>query len=202
MVTFIFFLCLSHSLCAAQESSVSVKDEIAPLARNFLVDINLGDIEKFSDLARPEDLPHLPKPRDAEAAEKMKLKDLPQLLSVRAEVATETVKLLIFSDPQITADGKAAIVTTTMMPSESRNFVQAKLLYDLYIQEAYKAQLAGRELPSVDSIRQVVNGPVLQMGITVKAKLQLTMTLPQIYFEKTAIGWRIDFQKSFFVKTQ
>jgi hypothetical protein len=191
---FAVLLLVAFPVFAQEKTAPGTDDDILHLARTFWVDLNLGDFEKFSALGRPEDSSVIPAPKENEAAGMLKMKDLPQLAGLRKEISDETAKAFTFSQPIIAADGKSAKVTVTQITSETRSLRELKMIYDVYMAAAYEASQAGKDPPTLESIRVQVLAPdsPAQKRIDGSTTELEKMKLPPLVFEKTAQGWRLN----------
>jgi hypothetical protein len=129
----------------------------------------------------------------------LKLKELPQLAQIRTDLANLSSKVLVPSEPQLAADGKTAVVVMKMVPDDAKSFVVTKLIYTVFLKEAYRAQQAGTALPSLDIIQKTMQTPGTLMGMSIDLKVALLSreTPPSLLFEKTLSGWRMNMQDYF-----
>ena len=191
-------LLINLPLFAIQEIDPNT-DGVLQLTKDFWTYLNLGDLEKLAALGRPEDSSVIPSANGTEAAGMMKMKDLPQLVGTRKEIVDAVAKAFTFSQPVFSADRKSAEVTITPVSSEARSLREIKMIYDVFMGQAYEAQRAGNPLPTLESVRTQVmapNSPAQQRIDEKTAGLQ-KMKLPPIVIEKIDHGWRINFQKFF-----
>jgi len=182
----------------ADTASASSK-EILSAATAFWTDLNLGDFEKMPALGRNQDIAYIPTPKSNEAAGMMKMKDLPELSDLRAQISNKITKVFNFSSPKISENGMTAEVQITPVKSEVRAFRELKMIYDVYMAEAYEAQTTKGSYPTLDSVKEEVLAPnsAAQKRIDEQASEIANQKYPPILFEKTSQGWRINLQALF-----
>jgi hypothetical protein len=183
----------------AQQGSPATTDQIAQLAKAFVVDLTLGDLEKMPELARPEDLPNMPKPKGSDAEGMMKFKDQPQFAKIRSDLAEECIKAAAFSQPTIAPNGQSAVVTMSVVPAEAKSFAETKMIYELFLLENLHAQQNGKSPPTQDSITSLVKSPysLLQLKIDLEVHTMLNRTAPSMTFVNTPLGWRMNIHDYF-----
>jgi hypothetical protein len=205
MKTLFFVLLLLISMPVfGQSPAPSDRDVILAMAREFWIDVSLGDVEKISVIGREEDVSVIPASRDGESAEMMKMKDLPQLAGERKEIRAAVQKAFTFSVSNLSPDEKSAEVTVAPVAFDLRDYTQHKAIYDSYLIDSYTAEQAGQQLPSMEGVASaiMVRGSVAQKRIDLKTAEMLHTQLTPLKFEKTDKGWRINLQKFFATLSQ
>jgi hypothetical protein len=174
----------------AQSGPPDDKAAILSEAKDVLIDVKLGDLEKLPPLSRPEDAP----PKELDEISRQ-VRDDPLLIPVRANLTEKLLAATTLQDPQIAPDGQTAKVSMTLVPEKLHAYLEAYMTYDIYLKEAIRAKRANQPPPDLDIIEGSVKGWILQRSIDARVLLLERYAPPVMEFEKTAAGWRLNLQK-------
>jgi hypothetical protein len=198
MKRFIVLVLLVSFGLLSQQARASDSDDILVVAHQFLLDANMGDLDKLADISRPGDAALVPKPRSEEAAEMMKMKDRPELQKIRQELAAEIPKAFALGQPVISADGKSATVAIQPAQAEGRKYYELKAVYNAFMGDAYVLTKQGKSMPTLEEVqgRVLAADSPQQKWIDQKAA-NFANEAPALNFEKTAAGWKLNLQALF-----
>lgn len=167
-----------------------------PVAREFWVIWNLGDLEELKRLVRPVDVASIPQPQGT-GAEIMKLKSLEQLKPLREEIKAAVNEAFSLGPPEMDADGIHAMVRVTASADHLVAYCELKMVYDGCMVQAYRDARDGRAPPSVEFLKEkflVRESPYMKRVEEMAAGFR-KKKIPPLNLELTDQGWRVNLLK-------
>jgi hypothetical protein len=198
MTRFLVLVALGCFVLLVPRVHASDSDDITALARQFLLDANMGDLEKFADICRPGDVVLIPKPRSPEAADMMKMKDRPEMLVIRQKIAEEITNAFLLQQPVIAADGKTATLWVQPVQAEGRKFFELKAVYNMFMGQVYTMSKQGKPLPTLEEVQaSVLAKDSIQQKLIEQKAGGFAKDTALLTFEKTVAGWKLNLQALF-----
>lgn len=181
---------------ASQKTSSDEVQTILAIANSVWTAMSLGDMEDLKPLIREIDVQHIPTPK-GEGAEMMAMKNLEQLKPLREEIKMAVKNAFVLEQPNITEDKMAANVKIKPNADKMLSWYELKMVYDIYMAEAYQDKKANREPQPLETVKKKVLAQDSQYrkGIDKKVAGAQKAQLPTLYFERTEKGWRADLSK-------
>lgn len=181
---------------SSQETRGDDSQTLLAIAGSFWTALSLGDLEDLKPLVREADVPYVPVPK-GEGAEMMKMKSLEQLKPLRDEIKKAIIDAFVIEEPQLAEDKMVATMKIKPNVDKLLSFYELKMVYDIYMAEAYHDQKANREFQTLESVKTkvLVQGSPHRKRIEQKVAGIQGAQLPTLHFERTESGWRANFSK-------
>jgi hypothetical protein len=127
----------------------------------------------------------------------MAMKSLEQLKPLRDEMRMAIKDAFVLDEPDITEDKAAANVKIKPIADKLLSWAELKMVYDIYMAEAYQDKKANRDLQTLETVKKKVLAPgsPYRKGIEKKVASAQKAQPRTLHFELTDKGWRVNLSK-------